>query len=103
MLKLVIADDEPMILKGLKKLIQGLDMDIQVIAEARDGAEAADKILSLKPDIAILDVAMPAKTGLDILKELANCQCPTQVIFLSGYKEFSYVKEAIQYLSLIHI
>ena len=97
MLKLVIADDEPMILKGLKKLIQGLDMDIQVIAEARDGAEAADKILSLKPDIAILDVAMPAKTGLDILKELANCQCPTQVIFLSGYKEFSYVKEAIQY------
>lgn len=95
--KILIADDEPIIIRGLKKMLLSMKLDLEIVGEASDGKIAIEKLIELEPDIAILDVNMPHKTGLDILKAISIKELKTRVIFLSGYKEFIYVSEAIRY------
>jgi len=92
-----IADDEPVIIRGIKKMLTSLPLDIRIIGCSTDGETALSEILSLNPDIVISDIAMPKKTGLELLTAIADRQINTKVIFLSGYAEFTYVKEAISY------
>lgn len=103
MFRVILADDEPVIIRGLKKLIAWEKLDAEVIADACDGAELLEQIRELKPDIIISDVAMPKMTGLDVIEEIQKNHWNIKVIFLSGYQEFDYVKtalsrEAIDYL-----
>lgn len=95
MLKMIIADDEPMITKGIQKLIDWKQLGIEIIGEYYDGAAALHGVFTLRPDIAILDISMPYKTGLDIINEIRGLGLETQVIFVSGFQEFAYVKEAL--------
>ena len=103
MFKVILADDEPVIIRGLKKLIAWEKLNAEVIADACDGVELLEKIKKLHPDIIISDVAMPKMTGLDVIEEIQNNHWNIKVIFLSGYQEFDYVKtalnrEAVDYL-----
>lgn len=103
MFKIILADDEPVIIRGLKKLIAWDKLDAQVIADACDGEELLGKVRKLQPDIIISDVAMPKMTGLDVIEEIRKNHWNVKVIFLSGYQEFDYVKtalsrEAVDYL-----
>jgi len=97
MYSLFIADDENIILRGLRKLIDWSAMDVQIIGEATDGLKAEEQILMLQPDFAILDICMPNHTGLDILHSIRESECSTKVIFLTGHEEFTFAKEAIRY------
>lgn len=103
MFKVILADDEPVIIRGLKKLIAWDRLDAEVIADACDGADLLEKVKRLRPDIIVSDVAMPRMTGLDVIEEIRNNHWNIKVIFLSGYQEFDYVKtalsrEAVDYL-----
>lgn len=96
MWKAVIADDEGVILQGLKKLIDWTNMDVRLVGEARDGQRLKEVMEETDPDIVITDIMMPYRTGLDILRWCNEADMHAKFIFISGYQEFTYAKEALQ-------
>lgn len=97
MIRMILADDEPIITRGIQKLVDWSSLGIDVVGEYQDGKEAMDGLISLKPDIALLDISMPKKTGIDILKECSALNIPVQIIFISGFQDFQYAKDALTY------
>jgi DNA-binding NarL/FixJ family response regulator len=83
-IQIIIADDHPIFRSGLKQIIED-EEDIEIIGEAGDGEKALEIILEKKPEIAILDVDMPKKTGFEVLKELTRMKNPVKIIFLTMY------------------
>lgn len=82
MIRVLIADDHPIVLEGIRRLLE-MEADIHIVAEARDGVEAVDLCQSLKPDVAIVDFAMPRLDGMETTQRLAGV-CPrTRVIILT--------------------
>jgi DNA-binding NarL/FixJ family response regulator len=68
-IRIIIADDHPVFRSGLMKIIE-TDKEIEIVGEADNGESALQKILDLKPDVALLDIDMPKITGIQVLKEL---------------------------------
>lgn len=97
MYRIMIADDEPLIIKGLRKMMDWERMDVRIIGEAQDGRELMELLEKEQPDIIISDISMPGKSGLDIIREISEQNMDTKVIFVSGFQEFSYAKAAIKY------
>ena len=95
--KVVLADDEPIIVKGLRKLIPWEDYELDLVAFAYDGKELMDAIALHQPDIVVSDISMPHFTGIDMIKEMKRLELPVKVIFISAYQEFSYAKDAVAY------
>jgi DNA-binding NarL/FixJ family response regulator len=95
--RVMIADDHSMIREGLKQLLE-LDGDFQVIAEASDGEECLEKIPKQDPDILLLDINMPKKNGLDVLRELNENSSPKKikVLVLTVHNEVEYLLKAVQ-------
>lgn len=93
----ILADDEGIILKGLKKLINWEGLGIRIVGEAGDGEEALALIREKKPQLVVSDIAMPGLSGLEMLREIGRQGLDTKVIFVSGYQEFSYAKDAVRY------
>ncbi|MDL2206105.1 response regulator [Eubacteriales bacterium OttesenSCG-928-N13] len=98
MQKVLLVDDEPIVRKALKVLIDWQGLGYRVCGEAGDGKTALDMILTLHPDLVITDLRMPAMDGLSLIQE---CQRLSLVhikfIILSGYDEFGYAQQAIKY------
>ena len=97
MIKMIIADDESVIIRGIRKLLDWQSMGIEIVGEYTDGKQGLDGILALKPDIALLDISMPGLTGIDVLRELGNHNARTSVIFISGFQDFEYAKSAVRF------
>lgn len=95
-IRLVIADDHPIFRDGLRRLLEA-EPDLKVIGEARDGAEAVKLARQLKPDIMLLDLAMPKHPGLEALRELSNGSANSvRVILLTAAAEKKEIVEALQ-------
>jgi two-component system response regulator YesN len=94
--RLLLADDEENILKGMENYIRKNTRCFVKIHCAVNGEEALDIIYKYHPDVMLVDVQMPIKSGLDVMKEaLAAGVCPKTVI-LSGYDTFSYAQQALR-------
>ncbi len=93
--KVLLIDDEPIIRKGLKNIIDWEQFDCEVCGEARDGFEGLKMIEELEPDIVFTDIKMPEMTGLEMLAELSPAQSMVKYIMLTGFRDFEYVKEAL--------
>jgi len=91
-IKIVIADDHPIFRNGLRQILEA-DSRIDIIGEADNGEKALEVINEKKPDIAILDIDMPKKTGLDVLRAMKDLN--TKVIFLTMYAEEDIFDEAM--------
>lgn len=91
-LKIIIADDHPIFRGGLKQIISS-EKSIEIIGEADNGDKALEIINELKPDIAVLDIDMPKKTGLEVLRNLKDSK--TKIIFLTMYAEEDIFDEAM--------
>lgn len=91
---LFMADDHPIFLEGMRRIID--DVRFTFIGDATDGAEALEKILRLRPDIAILDISMPSLTGICIARELHQRKLPTKVILLTSHDDQQYLVEALK-------
>lgn len=96
-LKLLIADDEDTIRRGVAKYIQLHTDRFNKVYEAENGQEAIDLILKYRPDILLLDVQMPLKNGIDVMQEVEKAGLKPLTIILSGYDEFKYAQQAIRY------
>ena len=97
MLTMLIADDEPVIINGLKMLIDWSQLGIEICCTCENGSDALSEILARKPDLALLDISMPGMIGIEILKALYAVQSKTKVIFISGFQDFSYAHDALSY------
>jgi len=84
MYKLFIADDEVIILRGLKKILDWEALNIEIVGEALNGQDAEDFIITNEPDLAILDIRMPLRIGLDILHTVREKNLRTRVLFGSA-------------------
>lgn len=94
---LVIADDHPIFRDGLRRLLES-EPDLKVIGEARDGAEAVKLARQLKPEIMLLDLAMPKHPGLEALRDLSTGggANSVRVILLTAAIEKDQIVEALQ-------
>jgi DNA-binding NarL/FixJ family response regulator len=93
-LRIVIADDHPIFREGLVKSI-GKNKNFSIVAEADNGAEALEKIRTLRPDIAVLDVEMPMMSGIDVARVIYKEALPTDIIFLTMHNEAAYFNAAL--------
>jgi DNA-binding NarL/FixJ family response regulator len=96
-IRIVIADDHPIFRDGLRRLLEA-ESDLKVIGEACDGAEAVKLARQLKPDILLLDLAMPRHPGLEALREMSTGAGPNgvRVILLTAAAEKNQIVEALQ-------
>lgn len=93
--KIMITDDHSIIREGLKSLLE-LDGDIEVIAEAENGEECLQKLLSVKPDVLLLDINMPKMNGLEVLKSLKDAKSKVKVLVLTVHNETEYLMKAVE-------
>lgn len=93
----MIVDDEPIILQGLRSLIDWESLDIEIVAEASCGSDALDILLTQKVHILITDIKMSYMNGLELIKQIRERKLTTKIIVLSGYDDFTYIKEAVNY------
>ena len=94
-IKIVLADDHALIRAGYKSILEDVD-DIDLIGEASDGEEAVLKVLKLKPDVVVLDITMPKKSGLDAAKEIRKANSEVKILMLSMHKEEAYIRRSIE-------
>jgi DNA-binding NarL/FixJ family response regulator len=92
---ILLADDHAVVRRGLRLVLDG-EHDLEVVAEAGDGAEAVEKALAQEVDLAVLDVAMPRMTGLQAARELARRKPQLRVLILSMYDNEQYFFEALK-------
>src|SRR4030042_123708 len=93
-IRIFLADDHLLVREGIKSIIIKSE-DYVVIGEASDGRNALESIDRLKPDVAILDIAMPLMTGIEVARQLKKYSPDIKVIILSQYDDDEYIKELL--------
>jgi DNA-binding NarL/FixJ family response regulator len=92
--KILIADDHPIVLNGLRTVLN-VQPDLEVVAEATDGAEAVECALTEDVHLAILDISMPRKTGLQAAREITQRRPEVRVLMLSMHDSEQFLFQAI--------
>jgi DNA-binding NarL/FixJ family response regulator len=92
-IKLIVADDQEVIRRGMAKLLE--KEDIKIVAEATTGTEALAKTKKLKPDVLLMDVRMPNVDGLDTLEKVRKAAPDTKVVMMTGYDNPTYAARAV--------
>lgn len=95
MIRLFIAEDQKMLLGALGSLLD-LEEDMEVIGQATNGEDALSSILKLEPDVCLMDIEMPIRTGLDVADELAKRGSMTKVIILTTFARPGYFERAVK-------
>ncbi|MCY9374525.1 two-component system response regulator YvfU [Bacillus sp. T17B1] len=95
MIRLFIAEDQRMLLGALGSLLD-LEEDMTVIGQALNGEEALKAILKLEPDVCIMDIEMPVRSGLDVAEELMQKGCGSKVIILTTFARPGYFERAVK-------
>lgn len=93
---IVLTDDHTILRQGLRALLEG-ERDFAILGEAFDGQEALNQVQTLKPDILVLDLALPVLSGLEVIRRLHLSHSPTRVIVLSMHDKGAYIHEALKY------
>ena len=96
MYRVVLIDDERMIVEGLRRVIPWQDYGCEVAGTAEDAVSGAELIRELRPHIVFTDIRMPGQDGLTMLAGLRSEFPDMQVSVLTGYRDFSYAQEAIR-------
>jgi two-component system, NarL family, response regulator DesR len=95
MIRLFIAEDQKMLLSALGSLLD-LEEDMEVIGQAVNGEEALSSILRLNPDVCLMDIEMPALSGLDVAEQLAQRGSHSKVIILTTFARPGYFERAVK-------
>ena len=95
MIRVALVDDQTLMREGLRKLLE-LTSDIEVVAEAADGSEAIDMIPRVRPDVVLLDVRMPRRSGIDVLQTLREGNRLPPTILLTTFDDDAALLEGIR-------
>jgi DNA-binding NarL/FixJ family response regulator len=95
MIRVVIADDHQILREGLKQLLQAAG-DLDVVGEAADGFAVLDRVRTLDFDLLLLDMSMPGKSGVDLIKQVKAEKPKLRVLVLSMHEEHQYAVRAIR-------
>jgi len=93
-IKLLIADDHPIFRQGIIKIVEQ-DPSYEIVDQCGNGEEILDKIKTVKPSIVIMDISMPGKNGLEVLRESQKERLSTDFIILTMYNDEEYFNEAM--------
>lgn len=94
---IIVADDEEELRRALIERVSWESVGFKVIGEAENGVEALELVEKLKPDLLLTDIKMPFVSGIELARQVREVHPSTQIAFLSGYDDFSYAQQAIQY------
>lgn len=95
MIRVLLADDQPLVRAGLAALLNAED-DIEVVGVAADGGEALDLARSLRPDVACLDIRMPVMDGIEVAAQLTDPEVAVPVLILTTFDIDDYVFRALE-------
>ena len=95
LLRVVIADDHSVVRQGIRGVLEEID-GLEVVGEAGAGAQALTIVAELEPDVVVLDVNMPEKSGLDVTMDLREQAHPARVLILSMHVDPEYVLQAVR-------
>jgi two-component system response regulator YesN len=96
MWKLMIADDEPKIRRGLSRVLPWSDWNIELAGEAEDGLQALETAAAVRPDILFVDICMPHLSGLEFIERLKQEMDNCIIIIITGHDEFEYARRAVK-------
>lgn len=94
-IRVVIADDHGVVRQGIRGVLEGVE-GLEVVGEAADGDEALQMVTEMHPEVVILDVNMPGKTGLEVTRDLREGGHPARVLILSMHDDPEYVLQAVR-------
>lgn len=103
MYTIVIADDEAELRQALIRRINWKEIGFEVVGEAENGAEALELVEKLEPDLLLTDVRMPFMSGIELARAVREIRPNIQIAFLSGFDDFTYAQQAIQYNIISYI
>lgn len=96
MYKVIIVDDEHMAKQGIKTIVEQEIEGFTVVGEAEDGVQALRLMEQYDPDVIVTDIRMPVMDGLSLNRQVRRNRKKTEVIFVSGYDDFEYAREALR-------
>ena len=96
MYKVVLVDDEELIIEGMKRLVNWKELGCEIVGAAYDGDEALDIINEAEPDILITDIRMPAMDGLTMIDYVKERFPDLIIMIMSGYSDFEYAHQALE-------
>jgi two-component system response regulator NreC len=94
-IRVLLADDHAVVRDGLRALLDE-SADIDVVDQALDGQETVRKALELKPDVVVMDIAMPHLNGIEATRRILKSNPETRILILSQYEDCEYVLDAVE-------
>ncbi len=95
MIRILLADDHALVRQGLRFILEAQD-DMEIVGQAGNGNEAVEMAEKLKPDVVVMDVAMPGLNGVEATRRLSGSLPRTRVLALSMHKDSVYVREILR-------
>jgi DNA-binding NarL/FixJ family response regulator len=86
MTRILVADDHEIVLEGIRGLVGRAERDWEIVGEARNGKEAVQMVLSLRPDVVVLDVTMPEMSGLQAAKEIVRSGADCRILIFTMHE-----------------
>ena len=93
-IRVIIADDHTLMRQGIMQLL-GFDEDIEIVGQAQDGVDCLSVINRIKADVLLLDINMPKKNGIEVLKQIKKKKKPMKVLILTIHNETEYLIKAV--------
>ena len=97
MYTVIVADDEPELRRSLVERTPWAECGFTVVGEAENGMEALELVEKLEPDLLLTDIRMPFLSGIALARAVREIRPAMHIAFLSGYDDFTYAQQAIQY------
>lgn len=94
-INVILAEDHLIVREGIKKLLEG-EKDFTVVAEAKTGREVVEQVARLKPNVVVMDIAMPLLNGLEACRQLSATETTCRVLILSAHGDDAYVEGALE-------
>lgn len=93
-IRVMITDDHSLIREGLKQLLE-FDGSIEIVGEASNGMECLEKLKECNPEVLLLDINMPEKNGIEVLKQMKTENLQVKVLILTVHNEMDYLMQAV--------